>query len=114
MPIHDGNEIHPAAFHADIGNVSAPDLQSATAVFGFAFGYRMERWLDGTRPTDPLEAQLRRLPGRNNEELARRAESIRSSLGLPLLLQFEIADAITQIPPDFYPLQFFLQEEKSG
>lgn len=67
----------------------------ATAVFGFAFGYRMDEWLDGTRPTDELEARLRRRPGKNNEALAEIAEQINKELGLPLYLQFEIADAVT-------------------
>ena len=67
----------------------------ATAVFGFAFGYRMDEWLDGTRPTDELEARLRRRPGKNNEALAKIAERINEDLKLPLYLQFEISDAVT-------------------
>jgi len=67
---------------------------SATAVFGFAFGYQMSRWLDGTRPTDALEVDRHRLPGRNNQEFARRAASLHAQHDLPLLLQFEIADAL--------------------
>ena len=77
----------------------AQDSTSATAVFGFAFGYQMSRWLDGTRPTDALEAEHRRLPGRNNEDLAKRAASINAQLKLPLLLQFEIADALSPSTP---------------
>lgn len=29
-----------------------------SAVFGFAFGYRMDSWVDGTHPTDELEVRL--------------------------------------------------------
>lgn len=66
-----------------------------TVVFGFAFGYQMAEWLDGTRPMDELEARLRRRPGKNNTALAKIAEAIYVSRRLPLYLQFEIADAVT-------------------
>ena len=75
--------------------------QEATAVFGFAFGYRMDKWLDGTRPTDELEARQRRRPGKNNEVLAEIAERINDDLKLPLYLQFEIADAVTKAAVEF-------------
>jgi len=85
-----------------IESAVTPDLTSPTSVFGFAFGYRMEKWLAGTRPTDALEVQHRRRPGKNNEELAKRAVAIHSRLGLPLLLQFEIADAVNPPTPVVY------------
>src|SRR5205814_2023160 len=66
--------------------------QRVTAVFGFAFGFRMDQWLDGTRPTDELEARVRRRPGKNNTALAEIAEAIHAERNLPLYLQFEIAD----------------------
>lgn len=69
--------------------------QEATAVFGFAFGYRMDEWLDGIHPKDELETRFRRRPGKNNEALAEIAERINRDLKLPLYLQFEIADAVT-------------------
>lgn len=81
-----------------VEDADTPDLTPTTALFGFAFGYRMAGWLAGTRPTDALEVRLRRRPGKNNEELARRAKAIHSRLGLPLLLQFEIADAVSPTP----------------
>lgn len=72
-----------------------------TALFGFAFGYQMAEWVVGTRPTDELEVKLRRRPGKNNSALARIAETIYANDQLPLYLQFEIADALTQAPLAF-------------
>lgn len=75
--------------------------QRVTAVFGFAFGYRMDEWWAGTRPTDELEARLRRRPGKNNTALAEIAEAIHAKRNLPLYLQFEIADALTKTSVEF-------------
>ncbi|MCJ8300870.1 MAG: hypothetical protein MJK13_18320, partial [Pseudomonadales bacterium] len=55
----------------------------------------MASWVDGSHPTDELEVRLRRLPGKNNTELAKIAEAIQTTQGLPLYLQFEIADAVS-------------------
>ena len=63
----------------------------------------MSGWLDGTRPTDALEAKHRRLPGKNNTELAKKAEALYAKYGLPLMLQFEIADAISSQTPVEFP-----------
>lgn len=76
---------------------SAPnkaDLASASAVFGFAFGYRMRCWSEGTSPTDADEVFANRLAGANNEALAQQCRQLHSRHGLDLYLQFEIADAI--------------------
>ena len=80
---------------------SNPRITKVTpcAVFGFSFGYRMASWVDGTHPTDELEVRLRRRPGKNNTELAKIAESIQTTQGLPLYLQFEIADAVSSNIP---------------
>ncbi|HKB03359.1 MAG TPA: hypothetical protein VKD90_14135 [Gemmataceae bacterium] len=85
----------------DCGSVeSTPDLRrSAQAVFGFAFGYRMDHWPTEDSPTDPRAVAAHRRPGRNNIKLARIAKQTWEQHRLPLYLQFEIADAISPSSP---------------
>ena len=63
------------------------DLNEAQAIFGFAFGYQLKD-MSNQNPEN-------RLPGDNNKALAQIALDLHNSTKLPLYLQFEIADAIS-------------------
>lgn len=70
-------------------------ISEASAVFGFAFGYRMEAWTDGRQPTEESEVVAHRRPGKNNEALAETAVWLQQQYNhLLLFLQFEISDAV--------------------
>jgi hypothetical protein len=77
-------------------------IATATAVFGFAFGYRMKGWTPGKDPTEESEVRANRIPGDNNAALAARALNLHQNYNLPLYLQFEIADAIVGRAPVEY------------
>jgi hypothetical protein len=72
-------------------NAIQGDLANARAIFGFAYGYRLKKWPDGS---DPAKAADLRLPGANNEAIAKQALQLHLTRNLDLYLQFEIADAI--------------------
>ena len=72
----------------------ASDTSSATAIFGFAFGYRMKAWSKSLAPTEDAEVIANRLPGANNAALAEQARRLHLEYNYDLYLQFEIADAI--------------------
>jgi hypothetical protein len=78
------------------------DLTSAHAIFGFAFGYRLNEWPIGVASADPGKAADLRLPGANNEALAKQALQLHLTHQLDLYLQFEIADAIRVATFDKY------------
>jgi hypothetical protein len=77
---------------------SKADISTATAVFGFAFGYEMTGWTEGKSPTEDSEVKKNRKPGENNIALAKMAEDLHGPNGSrPLYLQFEISEAIKAI-----------------
>jgi hypothetical protein len=81
------------------GAFDQTELASAEAVFGFAFGYQMKQWSGEVAPTDDSEVAANRIPGANNQKLAKQARKLHTSYNLDLYLQFEIADAIGSCIP---------------
>jgi len=77
---------------------SRGDVENADAIFAFSFGYRIP--LAGRIP-GPTElddtATPRRLPGPNNEALARIARDLKVATAKPIVAQFEIGEAL---PPN--------------
>lgn len=78
---------------------SNASIDTASAVFGFAFGYGMRSWTQGRSPTEVSEVVANRIPGGNNAALANIAVSLYEQAHLPLYLQFEISDAIKDRAP---------------
>jgi len=113
---HDGQiRLHTAFQHCDkriekllghfkrcLRTPDQTDLTAAHAIFGFAYGYQMKQWSNGVAPTDQREVAANRIPGANNEALAKQARQLHSTHKLDLFLQFEIADAIGTGTPLVY------------
>jgi hypothetical protein len=76
----------------DAAPATREELQSASAIFAFSFGYRLKSG-QGSLPAA-------RLPGKNNRELAEIVADLHSQFSNVLLCaQFEIADALEDRDP---------------
>lgn len=87
---------------------SRVDLGKADATFAFSFGYRIPLTdrIPGPSELDDnpsLPNRPKRLPGPNNEGLARIARDLKDVTAKPLLAQFEIGDALRPLncPADY-------------